>query len=415
MSAHRAKRRKCSGSVYLHVLASSVLVTVIGLAALAAVRIQTRSALRAQDCAEARNCAVSAVELGLLFVTQDPNWRDNWTNGFWLSDKHLGDATFTLEGIDPQDGDLTDSEYQPLILTGTGTKGIARHKTQVTLVAVIKPLEALNSCLHAAGTVTVVSGKSIAVSGAALSTNTTLDNAGTITGDAEAGTVAQTGTITGTLTVPADPKQMPEATVVSDYVGRATVIPYTGTIDKQVLSPGSNPWGTPDPNGMYFLDTHGQAVLIRNSRIHGTLIVDTGGNTLTLDNAVLLHPYRSDCPVLIVNGNAELKFRSGTLSLSESAQATNFNPFGASYEDVWDDDMLDEYPNEIRGLIHVTGALDLQDTARVVGVIICQGAVTCEGFNSITHDPDLYATPPEGYTCVERMTVSPGSWKQVVD
>jgi len=415
MSPETTTRSKRTGSVYLHVLASSVLVTIIGLAALAAVRIQTRSTLRARDSAEARNCAVSAVELGLFFVTRDPNWRDSWTSGTWLSDKPLGDATFTLEGIDPQDGDLADCDYEPVILTGTGMKGIARHKSQVTLVAVIKPLEALNSCLHAAGAVTVVSGKSIAVSGAALSTNTTLDNAGTITGDAEAGAVAQTGTITGTLTVPADARQMPDATVVSDYVGRATVIPYTATIDKQVLSPGSNPWGPADPNGMYFLDTGGQALLIENTRIHGTLIVDTGGNMLTLDNAVFLHPYGSDRPVLIVNGNAELRFKSDTLLLSESEQTTNFNPFGASYEDVWDDDTLDEYPNEIRGLIHVTGSLNLQDTARVAGVIICQGAVTCEGFNSIIHDPGLYTSPPEGYTYVERMTVSPGSWKQVVD
>lgn len=415
MTAEKKDMIKRGGSVYLHVLASSVLVTIIGLAALAAVRIQTRSELRARDYAEARNCAVSAVELGLLFVTRDPAWRDSWTSGAWLSDKPLGDATFTLEGIDPQDGDLTDSDYEPLILTGTGTKGIARHKSQVTLVAVIKPLDALNTCLPAAGAITVLSGKSIAVSGAALSTNGTLDNAGTITGDAEADTVAQTGTITGTLTVPAEAKRMPEATVVSDYISKATVIPYTGTIDKQVLSPGSNPWGTADPNGIYFLDTGGEALLIQNSRIHGTLIVDTGGNTLTLDSAVFLHACGSDYPVLIVNGNAELKFKSDTLSLSESAHSANFNPFGASYEDVWDDDTLDEYPNEIRGLVHIEGTLDLQDTARVVGVIICEGTVTCGGFNAIIHDPGLYTSPPEGYTFVERMTVSPGSWKQVVD
>lgn len=414
MAIIRTRRSRSTGSVYLHVLGASMLVTIVGLAAVSAVRLQTRATQRASDLAEARACAVSAVELGLLHV-EDPNWRTIWPNGAWLSTKALGDGTFTLEGVDPQDGDLSDSEFEPLVLTGTGIKGIARHKARVTLVPVIDPLEALNSCLNASGTVTVVAGKSITVSGAPLSTNGTLDVQGTVDGDAEADAVQGGGSVTGSTTVPADPKAMPRSAVISDYVSKATVIPYAGTIDRQVLSPGSNPWGAADPNGVYFLDTAGQAVTIKDSRIHGTLIVDTGGNKLTLDAAVCLEAYRSDYPVLIVKGTVAIKFKSDTLTLSESAYNTNFNPFGAPYDGVWDDDTLDEYPNEIRGLVHIEGNLDLQDTARVVGVIVCNGMVSCEGFNSIIHEPGLYAAPPEGYTYVAGMKISPGSWQQVVD
>jgi hypothetical protein len=45
---------------------------------------------------------------------------------------------------------------------------------------------------------------------------------------------------------------------------------------------------------------------------------------------------------------------------------------GAPYEGVWDEDLDDVYPNEIRGLIHVMGTLTLQQTARIVGTILCK-------------------------------------------
>jgi Tfp pilus assembly protein PilX len=72
------------GSVYLIVLATSMMVTVIGLSALFAVRVQRRNAEITQDRAEALLCAQSAVELGLLKI-QNPNWRDSEPNGIWLS------------------------------------------------------------------------------------------------------------------------------------------------------------------------------------------------------------------------------------------------------------------------------------------------------------------------------------------
>jgi len=411
----RSRQMGPTGSIYIHVLASSLLVTIIGLGALAAVRVEMRSARLACDYGEARACAVSAVELGLLHVRQDPNWRTTWSSGTWLEDKPLGGGRFTLLGIDPQDNLLDDSESDPLVLTGTGTRGIARHKAQVMLVPVIEPLEALNTCLHASSLVQVKAGKRITAVGAPVSTNGLLDNDGTIDGNAEAQSIGTTGTITGTLTVPAPSKRMPDATVISEYISKATVVPYTGTIDKAVLTAGCNPWGPTDPNGLYVLDTGGNDLIIKNSRIHGTLIVKMGSKTLTLDNAVFCQSYRSDFPVLLVQGDTIIKCSSADTVLSESVNGTNYNPLGAPYEGFDDGDMLDEYPSEIRGLVHVEGMLRLQQTARIVGVVICDDTVYAEETNTIIHDAGLYACPPDGYTYVSRMKISPHSWKQVVD
>ena len=415
MEMRTTRRSRLLGSVYIHVLGASMLVTIIGLAAVTAVRLQTRAVQRASDDVVARACAVSAVELGLLQVEQDPNWRTAWPNGAWLSDKSLGDGTFILEGVDPQDGDLTDSVYEPLILTGIGTKGIARHKMQVVLVPVIGPLEALDTCLHASETVTVGLGHSITVQGAPLSTNAVLNVSGTVNGDAEADTVQGSGTIAGSTTAPADAKEMPGSSVISDYIARATVVPYSGAMDKVVLAAGSNPWGPADPNGLYFIDTDGSDLQIKNTRIHGTLIVRTDGGILFVEDAVLMQNYRSDYPVLIVDGDVCIRHKSAGQQLSESACGTNFNPFGVPYDGQWDSDTSDTYDNEIRGLVHISGDLDLGETARIEGAIICEGQVYVGGTNVIVHDPGLCASPPEGYTYVERMKVSPGSWQQVVD
>jgi hypothetical protein len=397
------------------VLASSLLLTITGMAALSAVRVQMRSARLARDSLQARACATAAVELGLLRIGQDPNWRDAWSSGIWINNKPMDSGQFTLEGIDPQDNILDDSEYEPLVLTGTGVKGLARHKTQVTLVPVIEPLEAMNTCIHGSGLIHIKAGKRITALGAPVSTNGQLNNDGVLDGDAQAQSINHTGTITGTLTVPIPAKRMPDAALIATYISKATPVPYISTIDKMVLAPGCNPWGPTDPNGLYYINTGGNDLQIQDSRIHGTLVVRLGSGFLTLDNVVFLHPYRSDFPALLVDGNLRLKCESAYKLLSEQACSTNFNPLGAPYNGLWDSDTYDEYPNEIRGLIHVTGNLILEQSARIVGTIICEGTATCEGTNTIIHDPGLYACPPNGYTFVDGMAISPGSWKQVVD
>ena len=403
------------GSIYLFVLASSLIITIIGMGSLFAVRVQSRSAQTAEAATHVRLCAQSGLELGLLMVAQDPNWRTTQANGAWLSSMSLGDATFSLEGIDPLDGDLTDNEYEPLVLTGTGQKGLARYKTQVTLVSNVKALEALNTCVHASGRIHIHNSMQLTASGAPVSTNGDLRNDATIDGDAHADTVSKTGTITGALTAPADQKALPDAAVITDYLAKATTVAFTGDIDKQLLTPAYNPWGPENVEGVYFIDTGNQDLTIKNSRIHGTLIVDVGTQHLYLTDALLLQPYRSDYPVLIVIGELHIKLKSGEILLSETDLATNFNPPGVPYLGQMDDDTDDDYPNEVQGLIHVTKQLKLFETARIVGAIICEDRVHGHGDNVIVHDPGLYASPPVGYTYVDGMKVSPGSYQRVVD
>jgi hypothetical protein len=415
MPSNRRANKNRRGSIYLYVLASSLVVAMLGLGSLAAVRLQTQSARLGRDCAQARTCASSAIELGLLQIKTDSAWRTTWSSGVWLQDKPLGGGTFSLQGVDPSDGVLSDSAYEPLILTGTGVKGAARHKTQVTLVPVVKPLALLGACLHSSTTVIVNGGRRITVVGAPLSTNGLLNASGTVDGDAQAATIVGVNNITGDPTSGAPAKPMPASSVIADYVGKATTVAYTGAIDKAVFAPGCNPWGSTDPNGLYVLDTGGNAITIKNTRIYGTLIIKAPNKSVILDGAMFCQNYNSQFPVLLVDGNLTIKCASASTTLSEASNAKNYNPTGAPYGGVTDMDAADTYPNEIRGLIHVTGSVVLQQTARIVGTIVCGGVVTCDGTNTIVYDSSLVTCPPKGYTYVDGMAISPGSWKQVVE
>jgi len=255
--------------------------------------------------------------------------------------------------------------------------------------------------------------------GAPVSANVEILNEGVIYGDAEAVTViTNLGTITGTQTVTVPNKAMPASTVVDMYIGMATTIPNPGLIDGKVLSPGNNPWGATNPDGVYYIDTLGGDLTIRASRIHGTLVVKCGTGTVRLETAALLHPYRADYPTLIVDGNLELLLDSSDRTLSEAEWGVNFNPGSSLYEAVSNVDMNDEYPNEIQGLVHVTRNLLMSRSSRVWGAIICEDTATCQQDTAVIHDPNLYANPPLGYTEAPTnppMTIVSGSWEQVVD
>jgi hypothetical protein len=404
------------GSIYLHVLACSLMISIIGLGSLCAVRVQGRSCRLMRDYAEARTCAVSAIELGMLHVKQDPLWRTTWPSGTWMQDQPLGSGKFTLQGTDAQDGDLADSPYDSLVLTGIGTKGVARHKVQVVLAPVIKPVEALTSALQGSGSLQVTGGNKITAVGAPVCTNGQLSYSGTIDGTAEAQSLGtHTGTVTGGSTIPGTVKRMPDTGLIAKYAAKGTVVAYSATREKFVLAPGYSTFGTADPNGLYVINTSNANITIQKCRINGTLVVQAGTGTVTLAEPVFLQNYRSDFPVLLVSGNVIIQNTSATTYLTESGCSTNFNPSGAPYNGVTDTDKTDTYPNEIRGLVHIEGSLTLQQTARIVGAVICNGSITCAGTNTISYTSSLYACPPQGYTYVAGMKLSPGSWKQLVD
>ena len=130
----RSRAGSRRGSVYLIVLSVSMIVLVIGLSGLMVSRIEQRSASAVSDMTHARLHALAAVEMGMFEIEEYPSsWRDRFDAGILPTDMPLGNGTLTLKVTDPADNNLTNNETDPVLFTGIGIEGAARHKLQVTI------------------------------------------------------------------------------------------------------------------------------------------------------------------------------------------------------------------------------------------------------------------------------------------
>ena len=408
--------QKRRGSTYLLVLGVSMVVTVIGLSALTVVRVDARGVRAWRDCSEARVLAFSAAEHALNKINTTNDWRSVFDGA--TVEKSFGRGTFRWRVVDEDDGDLADDDLDPATIIATGTVNDASHTLSLRVTAEGQPLAALSACLTAGGKVQVKRGKSLTLTGGILASNDTVVNDGTIYGNVEAQDVTGSGTVVGTVTTGAAARAMPSPSVFDMYKDMATVIWPGDKIENKLLSPANNPWGQTNSDGIYYVNTGTKDLKIKNSRIYGTLVVKCGpGKKVVIGGpggAALLHNYRADYPVLIVDGKLEMELESDTKDLTESEAGTNLNPAGTPYGGETDDDQTDSYPNEIQGLVHATGEFKMKKTSRVRGAVICEGKATIDGANEIVHDPSVTENPPTGYSTGSGQ-VRPGLWQRVVD
>lgn len=413
----RANSRR--GGTYVTVMITAMIVTVIGLGSLFVVRAHSRTLELQADAAEARQYAHSAVEVGQWYMQTNSAWRTARPHGVWTADVELGSGTYTLEILDPADADLANWSGDSVVVKGTGKRGHARQMIQVTMDPAPAPLDLLRAAIHTAGQINVQGGQTLQVGGALVSTNTTLLNSGRIEGDVEAAAAVSLGVITGSVTLLAPAKDMPAANVVNQYASRGTVISPGDTLEEFVLTPDVNPWGEGNKYGIYVMSSSSD-VTIRNCRIHGTLVIRvSAGRRVRIEDNVLLETANPDFPVLIVQGDLDLKHDGGSSVLLESDAGVNLNPSGAPYEGATDSDTDDKYPSEIVGLVHATGKVRLMSNGRVRGAIIAESndalaAVDVSGNFEIVYDANLYANPPIGYG-TSAMEVRPVSWVRIVD
>ena len=285
---------------------------------------------------------------------------------------------------------------------------------KVSLRAVREPYKALDYAICSTGELHNYSGKIMTASQCGFSSNGNFRNDGTVYASVEAMTRSGSGVCTGTVTIPSDVKAMPGRDVIDYYASLATPIPSSSTMERFVLSPGRNPFGATNANGVYVITTTSD-ITLRAFRLQGTLVIRAPGKKVKIDSAALLESARSDYPTLLVDGDLEIKTSGRTLVLSEFSWLTSFNPPGAPYAGQADSDFLDTYPNEIRGLIHVLGNVRITSSAVIKGCMIVEGEVDCESYPDLQYSGWLYDSPPVGYSQATGMEVVANSWNQEVE
>jgi hypothetical protein len=406
------------GSIYVLVLMISVMIAVIGISSVAISRVQLRMSGGTNGVTEASFYADSAVDLALYELSQDPNWRTSYTHDTWVSEQAIGSGSFKWKFVDQVDTDLSDNATDPVWLIAWGMAGSATQKLSVGLQPAPRvALDVLATTVHASQDIFLNSGASVTARAAPLSTDANFDNRGTLYGSLLAVTQSGSGAVTGDVVVPSATKDLPAESVFASYVAKATVLLNVVELKTVILTPTLNETGGGlNAEGVYYINTGGNDLLIEGLRLHGTLVVNCGSGTVRIDKQVAMQNYRDDYPVLIVDGNIELRFYSNGDVLDEAAWSHNFNPPGAPYHDSTDGDQSDEYPSQIQGLVHCTRGLFMRRTALVIGAIICEQTATFSDTPKVIHDYNLIANPPEGYTQPgSEMVISKRGWNQVVD
>ncbi|WP_166831148.1 hypothetical protein [Thalassoroseus pseudoceratinae] len=414
------------GFLYVAVLLVTIIVSMISLAAMSVAQSQLKMATGTTDIEQIRVLARSGIELGMAQIQSDSNWQANIVHGTehpsspvganggtmtWRLDDDPGGNGKLLTGIGRKDG----SEYRLQVGVGTG----GSNTVGVPMLV--------------GGTLWVgnyTTDESLVINGGPIRCNSTVTNWGILNSDLEAQGFSNTGSYSGTATVPGGNHAMPDPQTVFDYyVSQGTAIP-TGplddglgglSMDDVLFSPSNNPYGTPNSDGIYIIDCGGKSLSMQNLRVVGTLVIINGGTGTTgtsLKKEVNFEPAYNNYPSLLVQGDLELRITSG--SLSEADAGTNFNPSGTPWQGNTDSDTSDSYPSRMAGIVYATGNMTLHggnknESFLLNGVLICNGNVVLEKQCQASVDFDSTASndPPPGFGSSNNGEIIPGTWTRV--
>lgn len=398
------------GSAYVAVLGASMLVAVIGMAALTAVRADRVEALSDEDIAQAKANAISAGELATGWITTTPTFRSAYAGmrsapglmnagGFAMP---MGTASIEL--VDNSDGALDNEDYDLVLVRSIGRSGTAQQMFDVVLQPKGIALPILSNAVTTPGRIQVDSGQLEVIGGAAVSGGST----GSVSG-------SQGSFVGGTI--------MPPTAVVNRYANLGVAISPGVTMERRVLTTGFSSFGAPSAEGVYVITTSNDLV-IRSVRVEGTLVIRAPGRRVTLSGQLFMTPARPDFPALVIDCHTlefayESAFDGRLGALSEFALGTNFNPPGAPWGGNTNSTNFDVYPSDIRGLVYTTGRVEATDYSLIRGALIVAepagDSVKIAGRLRIIHDPGLVTDPPQWFTSAVTMSVQPGSWRQRVN
>ena len=407
------------GSMYVWVVSTSLMVSVIGIGSMSVVRLQRERADLEQNWSEAGLLAASGVEHACATLAYDRWWRDKYdaAEGSYGNEVPFGNGYWSWQLQDPVDSDLNDATGDPVRILGRGRVGNSVQACSVLAWPGSTPLDALRTVIHARGTIT--NSYVLDARGGPVSCNGTLRVwDGTVIGAAEADYVDAPWNVTGGATAPVPAKALPPKTVWEVYRSLATEIPFeslaNGSMANVLLTPQHNSLvpGATNPDGVYLISVPAYATLtIRNCRLEATLLVRLrdAGARLVMDTGVVWQPGRADFPALLAYFRSESSTSASLVcrgQLVESSCNVNFNPEAAPYFGNSDSDKTDTYTASLRGLFHLlrpyanyySNETTLHFTEKLKGCVLADGNVRIVGDSVIMAEPRLVSTPPLCYT-----------------
>lgn len=421
---YQTKHRQ--GTIYVAVMGVTLIVALMASVGMAVARLEGRMAATANDQRQAQVLAQTGVEYGVNWMTQNASWRTALTNDTESTQVNLDNGSFSWKAID-SDGDFTDNVNDTVEVQGIGRSGDAVAVESVTLAPGGTGLTCLSAAMHSNGPIVLQGGgffsrhrinsdQAVSSNGNIAATDTYAD----IDADAwSMGTIS--GDVSGTLQPNQSPaRAMPTADAFDYYKENGTWIDITSipdvsgtrTIDKQVLSPASNPYGATNAEGIYVIDCGGAVFEIRTSRVVGTLVILNPGAGSRTYGTLHMAPAVTNYPALLVEGD----FRLGHWNLpfvEGSPVNYNFNPIGTPYLGEEDDLQDDNYSTKIEGLVYISGLMTFTGTdSPVVEGCLVSSSVQADASLTVNYNNVFLNYPPPGFAGGDQMEIQRGSWKR---
>jgi hypothetical protein len=417
----RTRSLQRRGGVYVFVLATAMLTTIIGLMVLTTAQINGRANAGTNDSMEAAVLAQSAVEYGLNTVANDSNWRNDYANNAIVTpyiSLGRGSITFKLtDDVNAKAADLTNTADAVRVYGIATINNTARvysvRGTQGSPLACLKnniTAGAMNlGTANIIGTPTLYSNTSI-TGGLAVLTGAILDATLSINLGSLLNLTVNTGVVAEALpdTVHAFDYYNQNGTTIS--IGSIPSVSGNPTIQNQVLGPTTNKLGGgTNPKGIYIIDCKNENLVIQNFRMYGTLVILNPGPSSIIQSSVYFSPVTAGYPCLMVSGNWNIATTATNLADSSSS-LTNYNPAGEPYMGTADTTYTTSYPCRFDGIVYVSGNLTTSNTFSNQGTVIVNGSWTPAGTANLTYDPTSYNNPPPGFTSGKLIPVS-GTWR----
>ncbi len=367
------KNRSGRGTVYLLVLMSSVIVTLIGLMGFRMLRAQAAIAQSDTDRDEALVIAESAVQWGVHIVSLKGDWRDSIASGVPIRTGAFGNGTMSVTITDKDDGDIADDDTEEFVISGTGVVGDATQTLEVTVSTTGGPHPSLEKSITVGDRFALDTGASV-----------TIENGGT----AKRLTTYSGMSFSSSKVSIEDPVDLPDPSLLGTWIDKGTLIDsssHLGYFSNVTFSKASAPSKVAvDPDGIYVIDAGGKDFYLKDCTVQGTLIVtNLGTNSLIVDGSKFAFGDHGG-PTLLVDGNVEL--------------ATGW---GVGVH---------------QGLIYANGDIYISDNFMLVGAMFATDDVWIDPVTVTINDhPSATAGPPDGFTQTSGYEIVAGSWDRVVN
>lgn len=416
------RRGQRDGFLYVSILFTSLVVSITVAASLTLSMSHARRTGDRRDAQAAFRLAESEIQIQAARMNQSTDWRASSNTGEF-SNWRLLESGRVRHRLDDPDGSLTDDLFDSVTLTVHAQVRNAEATLAVELQNDPKAHDVLRYAVTAFDDIEIEDGSvlSTEVPVQAVDDCKTSSTGRLVTPRLERGgavNVWVNGDVAAANVTPLAQNVVSYYQNLGTEISRQSLRLSQGSriIENVVLSPANNPYGTPNPEGIYWINPSPRPLVIRNCRIEGTLVV-LGNNDVMVRGGVVWNSLDPGKPALLAAG--EIRFESIASQLSEASINANLNPAPTpNRRGQSNSTMSDTYSTQFGGIYYTTSNIVVEDLASghhvpFLGCLIGNDVIF-ECRTAIAFDPRLGMPPPDGFRDPIPMRFTSGTYRRLI-